>query len=291
MSDINPRRIGGSDVAAIMGLSTYGTPFDVWARIHEGIQQEPTKKMMAGRRFERAIGEWWADENGIAANSMQWYSTIEHPNREWQRITPDIRRLGTHEIIDIKRSMRPRERHGEPGTDQIADYEMLQVQTYMEALNSLGDDVRIARLVVHDTTRDELVEWIVERDDELGASIVAACEKFWSDHIVDGVPPPLGASRIASEYLAKKHAITELGVRDATIEEDTIANRIRAIQREQKEREREIDALRNELRAAIGDHKGVRGEWGSAIRYDSKASTYTVNRKACQLLTLRFARE
>lgn len=288
-SKLNLGRIGGSDIAAILGLSDYSTAFDVWLRIVEGVCSPPSRKMKAGKRFERVVGSWWAEERGV---EIQWFeASIEHPDRPWQRLTPDVRVLGYAVIADVKRSMHYGERHGTPGTDQIADYEFLQLQCYLEGLSSIGDEVNTAFLVLHDTMNDELVEYQCARDPELGAMIVDAGAKFWRDHVVTKIPPPIGWSKNAAEYLAQRHPSTDQPVRAATPTEHSLLMRMRDLKADEKRSEKEIDAIKNELRALIGDARGLDGDWGSIIRANVAGSTFTVTKQPYQSLTARFKKE
>jgi len=58
--------IGGSDVAAILGLSDYKTAVDVYLeKIGEKEPVKPNPKMIAGNMMEDIIASWWASENGF----------------------------------------------------------------------------------------------------------------------------------------------------------------------------------------------------------------------------------
>lgn len=104
--DITPRlnlgRIGGSSVLPIMQLyhpkafgsaPSYQSAFDVWATIDAkryGLEMKSaqTRSMETGKRLERVLFDWAADEYG--AESRAWSDqSIDVPGREWQRITPD----------------------------------------------------------------------------------------------------------------------------------------------------------------------------------------------------------
>lgn len=58
--------IGGSDVAAILGLSKYRTPLDVYEEKVSDvpIQSIETPRMKAGIRLEQVIADWFAEESG-----------------------------------------------------------------------------------------------------------------------------------------------------------------------------------------------------------------------------------
>jgi len=148
--DITPRlnlgRIGGSSVLPIMQLyhpkafgsaPSYQSAFDVWATIdakRHGLEMksQQTRSMLTGKRLERVLFDWAADEYG--AEQRAWSDqSIDVPGREWQRITPDgwWTRGGQPELVDVKKLGAFVDRHGVSGTDQAEAYETLQMMTYL----------------------------------------------------------------------------------------------------------------------------------------------------------------
>ncbi len=61
---LRQKGIGGSDVPAILGLSRYKTPLDVYNEKTADlpIQREETPRMRAGKKLESTIADWWAEE-------------------------------------------------------------------------------------------------------------------------------------------------------------------------------------------------------------------------------------
>lgn len=54
--------IGGSEIAAIMGLSTFATPMDIYKRKKEGLKQDENKFMKLGKRGEKYTIEDYAEQ-------------------------------------------------------------------------------------------------------------------------------------------------------------------------------------------------------------------------------------
>lgn len=258
--ELDLSRIGGSDVAAIMGLSDYSTPFDTWLRIVEGVRDDETSYQRAGKRMERAIGQWWAEERGL---EVAWYEeSLQHPSRAWQRLTPDIRVVSRPgEIADVKRARRALDRHGHPGTDEIADYELVQLQTYLEGLHSLGEPAELAHLVVHDLASDELLTYRTRRDPAFGELIVESCERFWRDHILTRKAPEMSGSETARRWLDQRKA--SLPKRPATPEEAKLAAELRVVTEGKKQLEEREAVIKNLLRQSIGEARGITGDFGS----------------------------
>nr|AJG38131.1 hypothetical protein [bacterium enrichment culture clone fosmid MGS-K1] len=81
--------IGGTDVAAILGLDRYRTPLDVW-RQKMGLdsEQEPHPSAEAGKRLEGVIARWWSDDTGLpikrrrlVARHKDAYCLLGHTDR------------------------------------------------------------------------------------------------------------------------------------------------------------------------------------------------------------------
>lgn len=261
---INARKLGGTDMAALMGLSDYGGPIDVYARVIGGVERTRTPQMRRGQLFERGIGQLWIEEHHPDW-ALTWRTPTEHPTRTWQRFSLDFDVLGPDvpSIGDSKRCRDAGDRHGPPGTDQVAHQELVQLTTYMEALRSVGEQVERAYLVVHDQRSDEILEWVVPYNEELGAMIVEAGERFWREHVGPQVVPPITGSELARRYLESRHPRAKVPMRDASPEELDLALRLRVLQMQRSDADDEIERIRNTLMGHIGDARGIRGAWGS----------------------------
>jgi hypothetical protein len=289
--DRKERRIGGSLAAAIIGVSSWSSPFDAYLELVEGVRRPVSRKMRAGKIFEHAIWTWACEE--LRLPSCTWVDEpITHPRRDWSRFSPDIVMNDFSELADVKRFTYADSVCGEPGTDQIGAYELVQLHTYAEALRSKPFEMPIERLrlIVHDLHRDALVEYFVPYDPELGACIVEACERFWRDHVETRSPPALSGSSSTKRYLTEKHPSALLPLRPATEDEFAVVKILQAIELEKKENEQEIEKLKNVLRDFIGDAKGLllpEGA-GTVTWTETKASEYTVRREAGRTLRLNF---
>lgn len=286
----NPRRIGGSDMAAILGVHPRKTAFDVWLRIVEGVEmQAPTRAMAMGKAFERTIATEWARQREVL---FDWLgTTIDIEDRPWQRISPDGKIRGyAHPVIgpritcapvppqglrlvgDVKRYRWDRDNLGEPGTDQIGPYELVQVTTYVEALRHIGDEIDGGLLVVHDLFDDEFHDFPVPFSTELGELIVSDAEKFWRDHVMSKKAPPISGSYTAMKWLERRFPKEDKKkIREASAEELALALRMRDLMREHKRSEAELDVIKNRLRELMGDAAKIHGDWGSISWTTTKA--------------------
>lgn len=95
------RGIGASEIAAVMGISPWESPFSLYWRKVNGWESEPSSEMSAGQRLEPVIAEWWADECDPLENlAIGPGRLMAHPARPWQVATPD-------RIIGFRRTCGP----------------------------------------------------------------------------------------------------------------------------------------------------------------------------------------
>lgn len=82
--------IGASEIAAVLGLSPWDSPFSLyWSKV-QGWQAEETEEMSTGTRVEDVTAAWWCDANDPHENlSVVPTGLWAHPARPWQLATPD----------------------------------------------------------------------------------------------------------------------------------------------------------------------------------------------------------
>lgn len=81
--------LGGSDIAAVLALSPWTSPWALWAD-KTGLlrdRDEPTEAMEFGTRAERMLAEWFTARTGLHVAGEQTHCT--HPDEAWMRCTVD----------------------------------------------------------------------------------------------------------------------------------------------------------------------------------------------------------
>ncbi len=175
--------IGGSDAAAILGVSPWQTRYQLWAKktglIAEQVSPEKEKIFARGKRLEPVILQMFEDESGLK---------VDHRNRrfsdsEYPFLAAEIDGETGNENIDAK-TAQPFARHlwGEPGSDEIPIYYAAQ---FMHGLMVTGRDVcHVAAMIGLDDFRI----FKIQRDDELIAMIREREVEFWG--MVQNQTPP-----------------------------------------------------------------------------------------------------
>ena len=172
--------IGGSEVAAIMGLSPFKTAYQVWedkTGLSTGLKEE-TPQMAYGKLVEPVLRQWYSNKTGrIVTVPEMGVSNPKYPFvlASLDGLTDDGR------VLEIK-TTRSSQGWGEPGTDEIPVYYTTQVQTYLMVYG-----LRLADVVVSLAgAMPEMYE--VGADAEIQEMIFDEVTAFWK--LVQERTPP-----------------------------------------------------------------------------------------------------
>ena len=173
------RGIGGSDVAAILGMSKWKTPLQVYLDKRGESELTPDNdSMLWGRVLEPVIRQQYSERTGrsVRVPEKMLYS-LDYPFMlaNLDGFTDD------HRVLEIK-TARYGDDWGEPGSDEIPTEYLLQVQHYMAVTGFPVADVAVliggSDFRLYEVPSDkELQEMVIQREAE-----------FWR-RVVDGEPP------------------------------------------------------------------------------------------------------
>jgi putative phage-type endonuclease len=222
---LRARRIGSSDVPALLGLSRYATAYDVWDRlVHGVVPSEPSADQERGIRLEPRVLATYAERTGRKVERTPPHTL--YTRDAWATSTPDALADGRL-VVEVKTDRKP-ERWGPEGTierwDEIAatmvrpDY-FLQVQHQLWTLDLWAADLAVL-LPGEDPFLPELRVYRILRDEELVARLVARLVAWWHRHVVGREAPPLDDSDAAGRALAR---VERDGSRRATADEERLA--------------------------------------------------------------------
>lgn len=154
-------RLGGSEIAAVLGLSPYESRFSLWHR-KKGLvgPQQMNPEMDWGRRLESAVLAKYAENHPGRYSRGGAYVSAE---REYQVSSPDMLLLdevdeGVLKIIDGKTSPFG-EGWGTPGTDQMPVYIRCQLLWYMDVFGVSVADIALL------TSGCNYAEYTLRRED------------------------------------------------------------------------------------------------------------------------------
>jgi putative phage-type endonuclease len=183
--------IGGSDVAAIFGLSKWRTPVDIYLdKIGEAPERKESEWQYMGKKIESIIADVFEEKTGKEV--CHPIGTFVHPEKTFMIANVDRQVVGESAILECKNSMFS-QGWGEQGTDEIPDEYLLQVAHYAIVKNV--ERAYIAVLISGNTFRT----YVYERNKKLEDTIIAQEEKFWNEHVLKRIPPSISSSEDAKK--------------------------------------------------------------------------------------------
>jgi len=257
--------LGGTDIASIMVASSEPSerdgcfersPFQIWSdKTGRGAKEQSDNPfLMRGRVMEKYVCELY--ELHLGEGCRLWEKGLTwHPTRPRIFGTPD--RLVEHNGVTFGMDAKTRRRRrgwGKTGTTDIPLDVELQMRAYMEIFDAPYWD--IATLFGLDDFR----VYRLERDKDLGSSILDIAEDWWDQYVEKEEPPMVDGSDLARETLGRLHPrVEEEILRPASVEEREIYNQIIKMRDEHNQLSDKKSELENRLRACIGDSLGIAG--------------------------------
>lgn len=263
--------VGGSDMSAILGISHYATPLDIW--LSKTGRNNPEKldswAIRKGNSLEKDLRQWFKDTHP----DMECYdgtnlslTSRHHPHMlaslDGYLYDPATESFGVLECKTAN-SYRAQDWRDDDGNPCIPDYYACQVQHYLAVTGwNWG-------YVIADTSGVEPLIIRFERDEEDIAAIVNAAQNFWW-FVKSGEMPALSnAEDVRKVYPEPTEQLEDLSDDDDLYD---LMQSYAAAMRQAKEAEAKADSLKNQLIARIGPREGL-----SCGGY--KATFKTVHRK------------
>lgn len=170
--------LGGSDAAVALGISPFSTPLQLYLEKRGEIPPvEETEPMRWGKLLEPVIRQRYSD---ITGRTVRVPPFLRHPQHEFITAHPDGV-TDDNRLFEAK-TARSAEGWGEPGTDQIPRFYLIQVQHYMLVTATPVADVSVL------VGGSDFRTYEVPADPELQEMIVDGEVEFWK-RVKDGVPP------------------------------------------------------------------------------------------------------
>lgn len=193
-SDEHRRLVTGSKISAILGLSKFETPAELWHRMRGDVPpQESTPAMRRGHNQEDSILSWYFTEMRPDLEQTSGEQTFTRPDLPWAAANPDaVATDDDHSVfIDAKSIARDGGEWGKPNSDQVPLYYVTQMMWAMHMThgpNGLG--VTRTYIIKHGPYVDQYDEYFVDYDPTLADQIQQRCHAF---HLSladeDGCPP------------------------------------------------------------------------------------------------------
>lgn len=235
--------IGGSDVAAILGMNPWRSPFDVYLdKIGESEPVEETEAMYWGTMLEEVVAQEFAKRTGKKLRRRNAIFQDDEIPFLLANIDRDV--VGEDAILECKTtSAYNRGDWGQEGTDEIPFPYILQCQHYLRVTgNSMA---HVAALIGGNDFR----VYEVQRNEELISSIVERCVDFWH-RVTMRIPP-------APRSLADVEKLYAAGGKDGRVFSDECTEfacaEIQRLRDDEKRIAEEREELEKQVKEAMGE--------------------------------------
>lgn len=183
------RRAGvtASEIAAVMGISPYESPFSLYWRKANDWQWEGNQYTATGQHLEASIADWWwSSDRGAPYGAMADAGLYANPAHPWALATPDRLLSRNWELISLlecKWVAHSWDGWGEPSTGEIPVHYRAQCLWQLDVMGV--DEVHVAAL-----GPGGFRAYRVERDEDDLKLMRAAGAEFYR-RLVEEDPPPL----------------------------------------------------------------------------------------------------
>lgn len=239
--------IGGSDVAAICGMSRYSSPMSVYMdKLGDLPPLEDNPRMKAGRILEPIIADWFAEETGykvVKRNAM-----FQHRQHPFMLANIDRWLPGMNAGLEIKNT-------GEHSKDDWlgatapTEY-ILQSNHYMAVT---GADRWFIAVLIGGWD----FQWrVIERDEDLINNLITIESSFWNDNVLAKIPPSFSHQDTNLLKERYKDSVADSSV-DLPQEAYSIMEALKEAREAKKTAERHEDTAKNQIKGIMRERENA----------------------------------
>jgi putative phage-type endonuclease len=252
--EVRKSGIGSSEVATIVGLNPYETPYQLWRRkIGLDAPKAENVYMRNGHHLEDAVSRMWSDENParevIKRSAIDWI--IRDNERPYLQVSPDrtfwlgeSRSPEEKGILEIKTTMKKIDPDDLPKTWFTQVQYQLGVAGYTQGSLAwlsagFGFDFGFRDLQFV----PDYYEWLIEEID-----------RFWTDNIIGKQEP---AATNVADVLIKYNRHTDGKTVETSDEVFEAYKELKDVKKELDEIEKRKEELEGKLKFALGDAEAL----------------------------------
>ncbi|WP_342045949.1 YqaJ viral recombinase family nuclease [Bacillus sp. OTU530] len=262
--------IGGSDVAAIMGLSKWKSPIGVYLDKTGAVEQEELQSEAAyfGNVLEEVVAKEFSLRIGLKVQRRN--AILQHPEYYWMLANVDRLIVGEKVGLECKTTSAYMKKEWEG--DEVPTAYLLQCQHYMAVTGF--EAWWIAVLI----GGNKFVYKRIERDEEIIHYITNIEKDFWINHIEKNEPPMFDGTPASTELLKSMYpeslrdSFVSLG-KDAEMlieARNQVDEEIKALETQKAEYENKLKAMLGENEAGSTEKYQITWKSVSSKRFDSK---------------------
>ena len=271
------KSIGGSDAAAIVGLSKWGSPFSIWAEKTGRLpEKEDTEAMRQGRDLEDYVARRWMEQTGKKVRREN--AMLYNPAYPFAHADVDRMVVGESAGLECKTT----------ATLNLRQFRGVEFpeQFYVQCVHYLavtGADRWYLAVLVFGRG---FFTFTLERDQEEIDALMLAEEAFWQHVERDEPPEPDGSEASAEALQAIYPTSSEESVR--LFGRDTALREYMELRQQKKQLDDRLGQIENLIKADLGAAEAgscgsFRVSWKSQTRQTFQAKEFAKDHPSINL--------
>jgi putative phage-type endonuclease len=272
--------IGGSDIGAILGLSRFKTPLEVWM---EKTGKETKKVDSLPLRFGSFAEDFVAREYSRATGFELLHdeSIYLHPEHSYMSAHIDRFVLGAQGALRPNRILECKTANpfssgdwGEIGSDEVPMGYLCQCIWYM-AITAI-DKTDLAVLFGNSDFRI----YEIARDPALEALVIAKAATFWDEHVLKDIPPPASNEQDCQTLFSKGDPAKSIEAGQETLE---LTKRLQLLNSEIDVREEEISSIKQNIMSQMGEAELLTYQGRTLASWKAPKPSFRLDSKTLEL--------
>lgn len=249
--------IGSSDAPELVGVGFTG-PGKVWYSKFcdpEEIARIPLDgRLRRGMMLEHMVAEEYVNLTGVELRKAQ---RVRHPQREWQRASPDYERVTDLVNVELKAIDFFDGDWGPMLSDRLPDKYRVQCQHQMGVMGKQSIHLCATAVLTWETRI-----YHIGFDQNIFDWLTAVETEFWEKYVVTKTPPPLGWEDKQKVGWKDRSSNPEKGIIQLGDDAVALCDRRMLLTGLAKECDKELDEIKEKLLDHIADYNLARaGKW------------------------------
>ena len=267
--DFRRKGIGGSDAAAILGLSPWASPLDVYLSKTGELpteSDEPSDAMRFGSILEDIVAQEFSRRTGLKVRRRN--AMLQHKDYPFMLANLDRRIVGGG-ILECKTA---NAFTAGDWADGVPEHYMCQVQHYLAVT---GEKFAYIAVLIGGQ-KFEFAR--IERDEPFISTIIDYERTFWHDNVLAGKAPEIDGSESAGELLKQLFPQSNKATINLPASALELITQYEVASADEKDAKARKDAAGNKLKMMLGENEiGLLGDrrikWSTVTKngFDGKA--------------------
>lgn len=256
--------IGGSDAAAIIGMSPWASPYSVWAdKLGKLPDQEETEAMRLGTDLEEYVSQRFERETGKKVR--RWPYIVKNSDYPWAHANLDRRVDGESAFLECKTT----------STLDIKQFRGVDFpeRYYCQCVHYLAvTGYERCYLAVLCYGKGFYI-YELERDEDEIQALMASERLFWEAYVEAGCPPPADGSEATTEALQTIYAETKGDTETQLFGRAALLTERKALISQRDAIKARIDEIENTIKEDLGNtERGSCDGWSVSWKSQERRS-------------------